>query len=49
MTARELFADALFLGGAAAVTFGAWLVFEPAGFVVGGLLSCGAGWALGRL
>jgi hypothetical protein len=38
------FAAALSVGdivgilGAAAVTYGAWLIFHPAGFIVGGLL-----------
>lgn len=30
--------DAAGLCGAASVSYGAWLVYEPAGFIVGGLL-----------
>ena len=34
--------DVLLICGAACVTYGAWLVFAPAGFIVGGaLLICG--------
>ena len=30
--------DAMMVAGAGAVSYGAWLVSQPAGFVVGGLL-----------
>lgn len=30
--------DAAGLAGAASVSYGAWLIYEPAGFIVGGLL-----------
>jgi len=41
-------ADVLLLGGAAAVTYGAALIYPQAGWIVGGLLALGAGWRLGR-
>lgn len=30
--------DAAGLTGAASVTYGAWLIYQPAGYIVGGLL-----------
>lgn len=36
--------DALMLLGAAAISYGAGLMYLPAGFVVGGLLAIGAGY-----
>ena len=30
--------DLLLITGAAAVAYGAWLVYQPAGFIVGGVL-----------
>lgn len=38
--------DALMVGGGGAVSYGAWLVSEPAGFVVGGVLMGWAGYML---
>ncbi len=35
--------DVLLIAGAACLSYGAWLVYEPAGFVVGGLLLTAAG------
>lgn len=35
--------DALIVAGAAAVSYGAWSVYEPAGFIVAGLLMAYAG------
>jgi hypothetical protein len=40
--------DALMAGGAAAVSHGASLVYQPAGFVVGGVFLLAAGWLLAR-
>lgn len=40
--------EGLLIGGAAAVAYGAWQVFHPAGWIVGGLLAVIAGWRLGR-
>jgi hypothetical protein len=34
----ELLIDFVGLAGAAAVAFGAWCIYPPAGFIVGGLL-----------
>lgn len=31
--------DALLIAGAASLSYGAWLVFPPAGFMVAGLLA----------
>lgn len=36
--------DALLIAGAGGVAYGAWLVYEPSGFIVGGLLVMVAGW-----
>jgi len=35
--------DALMLAGASSLSYGAWLVYPPAGFIVGGLLLLAAG------
>lgn len=40
--------DALMTGGAGAVAYGASLVYQPAGFVVGGVFLLAAGWLLAR-
>lgn len=39
----KLLPDVLLVAGAAAVAYGAWLAYPPAGFVVGGALSLYAG------
>jgi hypothetical protein len=31
--------DALGVGGLAAITYGAWLIYRPAGFIIGGLFA----------
>lgn len=36
--------DAIMIGGGFCVAYGAWLVYQPAGFIVGGLLALAAGW-----
>lgn len=36
---QSLAIGALFFGGLAAVTYGAWLIYKPLGFIVGGILS----------
>lgn len=41
-----LLGEALGLGGAAAVTFGAWQVYPPAGWIAGGALALAAAWRL---
>jgi hypothetical protein len=40
--------DALMASGGAAVAYGASLVYQPAGFVVGGLFLLAAGWLTAR-
>lgn len=40
--------DGLMAGGAAAVAYGAGLVYLPAGWMVGGLIAAGAGVLLAR-
>lgn len=35
--------DILMASGACGVAYGAWLIYEPAGFIVGGLLLLAAG------
>lgn len=40
--------DGLMVGGAGAVAYGAGLVYQPAGFVVGGLFLLAAGWLTAR-
>ena len=40
--------DALMTCGAGGVAYGASLVYEPAGFVVGGLFLLAAGWLTAR-
>lgn len=34
----EYLRDAIGLAGVAAITYGAWLIYQPAGFIVGGVL-----------
>lgn len=36
--------DALMIAGGAGVSYGAWMVYPAAGFIVGGLLTILAGW-----
>lgn len=40
--------DALMLAGAGGISYGAWLVYVPAGYVVGGLFALAAGVVLAR-
>ena len=40
---KSLLPDALLLAGTAAVSYGAWLVHQPSGFIVGGALLLLAG------
>lgn len=35
--------DALLIAGASAVSYGAWLIYAPAGFIVGGLFLLAGG------
>lgn len=45
---RDWTPDAMLLGGAAAVAYGAGLVFVPAGFIVGGVLLLVGGYLASR-
>ena len=36
------------VGGAAALSYGAWLIYPAAGFIVGGLIAIAAGFMLAR-
>lgn len=38
LLARDWTPDSLLLAGAGCVSYGAWLIYPPAGFIVGGLL-----------
>jgi len=40
----DILRDLLGLCGAGSIAYGAWLVFPPAGFIVGGLLLLGGAW-----
>lgn len=40
--------DALMTAGAGAASYGAWMVYPPAGFIVGGVFALAAGWILAR-
>jgi hypothetical protein len=40
--------DALLLGGAGALAYGAWLIYQPAGFIVAGALALLGGVLLSR-
>lgn len=44
----SLCGDASAISGAAAITFGAWQIFVPAGWIVGGLFGLGVAYALAR-
>lgn len=39
---KALVPDVLLIGGAAAIAYGAWLAWSPAGFIVGGVLAIAA-------
>lgn len=40
--------DGLLLGGAAAISYGAWLIYAPAGFIAGGALLIAGGVLMAR-
>lgn len=40
--------DALMIGGAGGISYGAWLVYGPAGYVAGGVFALVAGVVLAR-
>jgi hypothetical protein len=43
IAAADWRADALMVAGAAGVSYGAWLAWPPAGWIIGGLLLIAAG------
>jgi hypothetical protein len=43
MAASSYLADALLIAGVGLVSYGAWLVYEPAGFIVGGVILLAGG------
>jgi hypothetical protein len=45
---NDVLIDAAGLGGSAAITYGAALIYHPAGFIVGGVLTLAAAWLLAR-
>lgn len=45
---RAVVEDVVYIGGMAAITFGAWQVYAPAGWIAGGLFACVFAYALGR-
>lgn len=46
MTLREAISDGVILIGMALSVFGAWLVYEPAGLIVGGLAFTALGYTI---
>ncbi len=48
MSAREAVSDGLLVVGASAVSFGGWLIYAPAGFIVAGLFVIALGALVGR-
>lgn len=38
MNKMSLLRDAAGLGGVASIAYGSWLIYSPAGFIVGGLI-----------
>ena len=46
---KKLLPDALLIAGAAGVSYGAWLAWNPVGYVVAGALLIVAGLKLGSL
>ena len=46
--AREIASDALLIGGTVSLCFGAWQVYPPAAWMLGGLCTCAYGYLIGR-
>lgn len=46
MNKREALIDTAGCSGAGLVAYGAWLIYPPAGFIVGGVLLLVAAWML---
>jgi hypothetical protein len=47
-TFAGLLVDAAFIGGASLVTWGAALIYRPAGFIAAGLFLLSAAWLMAR-
>lgn len=45
---KNLTVDAIGLGGAAAVSYGTYQIYQPAAYVVGGLAAVIVAWLLGK-
>jgi len=45
---KSFLPDVLLLAGAAGITAGAWMIYPPSGYIVGGALSVFAGWQLAK-
>lgn len=45
---QKVLPDLLLVTGSASISFGAWLVFPPAGFIVGGFLLLATGVKLAK-
>ena len=45
---REIASDALLIGGTVSICFGAWQVYPPAAWMLGGLCTCAYGYLIGR-
>lgn len=43
---KDSIPDVVLCCGAGMASYGVWLAYAPAGFVVGGLFLCGFGWLL---
>ena len=43
VTIREVVADVVVVVGSGLVSYGAWSVYEPIGFIVGGIMVIGLG------
>jgi hypothetical protein len=48
MSAREAISDLLVMSGFSSIVFGAWLIYEPSAYLIGGALAGAAGWLIGR-
>lgn len=44
MKLGDLVIDAAIVAGAGLITYGVWLIYQPAAFIVGGLFLLGGGW-----
>lgn len=40
--------DALMVAGSAGISYGSWMIYPPAGWIVGGIFALTAGWMSAR-